>query len=67
MSFVINPYRFGTVATFNPATDTLTDTVTLDGGIVQFLYAGAGESPGGDARVDEISLGADIVGFSYTT
>jgi hypothetical protein len=74
MSFVINPYVLGAgagggtpppPATFNPATDILTDTVNLDAGIVEFLYAGAGEIPGG-AYVDEIALDVGVVSFSYT-
>jgi hypothetical protein len=76
MSFVINPYVLGAgaggggggepPATFDPDTDTLTDTINLDTPIVEFLYAGAGEIPAG-AEVDEIALDVDIVDFSYTT
>lgn len=73
MSFIINPYVLGAgggggepPATFDPDTDTLTDTINLDTPIVEFLYTGPGEIPAG-AQVDEVALDVDIVDFSYTT
>lgn len=67
MSFIINPYRFGVVATFNPATDTLADSIALDGSIAEFMYSSPGSPPGGGASLDDIAMDVAIVNFSYTT
>jgi hypothetical protein len=67
MSFIINPYRFGTApATFDPDTDTLTDAIVTDAAIVEFHYSGAGQSPSG-ARVytDSIATDLSVVEFHY--
>ena len=68
MSFIINPYRLGTVAlaTFDPATDILTDSIVLDGGIVEFMYSSPGSPPGGGASLDDIAMDVAVVDFSYT-
>ena len=67
MSFVINPYRFGTTVTFNPVTDTLSDSVALDAVINEFMYSD-GNAPGGARTyLDDIALDTAIINFSYTT
>lgn len=69
MSFIINPHRFGTVAlaTFDPATDTLTDSLAIDYSIVEFAYDSGGV-PASGPRVysDSVPLDCAIVEFVYS-
>jgi hypothetical protein len=69
MSFIINPYKLGTVAlaTFDPATDILTDSLAMDYSIVEFAYDSGGVLVSGP-RVysDSVLLDCEIVEFVYS-
>lgn len=65
MSFIINPYRFGVPATFNPATDQLPDSVVFNPGVAEFYYVGVGQTPGGGASTDSVGLDQSFAEFYY--
>lgn len=77
MSFIVNPYVLGSgagggggggspVLTFDPLTDILNDSIVTDASVTQFIYSGAGESPGGNTLLDAISPDVSVTQFIYS-